>query len=885
MSREALWDRWEEIDELLERALDLPLEEQDVFLATECEEDPELLRTVLDLARLSREPEKDRLGPGEGILRAVFLGPAEDESESPDAFLGVRVGPYRLTRVLGVGGMGAVYLGERDDGSFERKVAVKVLRRELHTRGVLEKFKMERQILASLSHGAIAQMIDAGITDDGHPALIMEYVDGVPIDQYADDRRLGLEDRIRLILRVAEAVEYAHRHMVVHRDLKPSNILVTRDGAVKLLDFGIAKLLEESEGEEARAVTRPDARFVTPEYAAPEQLLGEGVSTQTDVYALGGLLYELLTGVRPYSRRGSESVLERMIRNAEPTAPSAAIFPAGSRKGDGEEVAPASRRGGLPGVPGTSPEALRRRLSGDLDSILLRALQTRPEARYGSVAAMRDDLRRHLTGYPVSARGDAAVYRARRFVRRHRAPVATAAGAFLVAVGSAVGLALQRGAVLEEQRRAETAAEAASREAETARQVTAFLVGLFEGNDPYDPGGDTLTVRSLLDRGIDRIDVELADQPAIRAELLEALGQVYANLGDFEDGIPLIQRAVDLRGDSIQGQPDLAGSLLRLADAMRGGREFQSSVEVYREAIAEASERGNPRSVAEARIGLGNAYVMLERLDSAEVQLRSGIRALGELEATGELGYLNALVSLAGLVRRRGDLATSEGLYRQVIEIQRQRPLMGPSGFATALNNLAVLRRIQGDLGESRELYREAYDSLAPLLGPGHPSCLMITGNLAALSDQLGEVEESLKIYRERVRAARQRWPEGHWRTADALMNLGAQLVKVHRAEEAVEPLVEALDLAMVQMGPRHSWTNVYRGWLGTAAALSGKTAEAGQLFDWSLDGLSQYEELSGDRQVNSMLRSLIEVMEETGLHEEARRYRALGDLSASPEG
>jgi serine/threonine-protein kinase len=884
VSREALWDRWEEIDELLERALDLPIEEQDAFLATQCGEDPELLRTVLELARLSREPEKERMGPGEGILRAVFLGLPAVEPDSPDALLGVRVGPYRLTRVLGVGGMGAVYLGERDDGSFERRVAVKVLRRELHSRGVLEKFKLERQILASLSHGAIAQMIDGGVTDDGHPALILEYVEGVPIDQYADEARLGLEERVRLILRVAEAVEYAHRHMVVHRDLKPSNILVTRDGAVKLLDFGIAKVLEESGGEEAGAVTRPEARFVTPEYAAPEQLLGERVSTQTDVYALGGLLYELLTGIRPYSRRGSESVLERMIRNAEPTAPSAAVFPTGSEDGVGEAEG-ISRLGGLPGVPGTNPDALRRRLSGDLDAILLRALQTRPEARYESVAAMRDDLRRHLSGHPVSARGDAALYRARRFVRRHRAPVATAAGAFLIAVGSAVGLAVQRGAVLEEQRRAEVAAETASREAETARQVTAFLVGLFEGNDPYDPAGDTLTVRSLLERGTDRIDRELADQPAIRAELLEVLGQVYANLGDFEEGIPLIQRGVALRGDSIQGHPDLAGSLLRLAEAMRSGREFQSSVKVYREAIAEASERGDRRAVAEARIGLGNAYMMLERLDSAEVQLRSGIAALGELRATGDLGYLNALVSLAGLVRRRGDLATSEGLYRQVIEVQRQRPLMDASGFATTLNNLAVLRRMQGDLGESRELYREAYDSLVHVLGPGHPSLLMISGNMAALSDQLGEVEESLKLYRERVQAARQRWPEGHWRTAEALMNLGAQLVKLHRADEAVEPLVEALDLAMVQIGPRHSWTNVYRGWLGAAAALTGRTTQADQLFSWSLEGLSQYEELSGDLQVKSMLRSLIEVMEESGLGEEASRYRALGDLSEAPGG
>lgn len=886
VSGEALWDRWEEIDHLLERALDEPPGEQDAFLEAQCGDDPELLRTIRELARLSREPDGEGMSPGPEILRAVFLDVGDEEPESSDAFLGARVGPYRLARVLGVGGMGAVYLGERADGAFERQVAVKLLRGELNTRGVLKRFRLERQILASLSHAAIAQMIDGGVTEDGHPALIMEYVEGVPIDQYADEKRLGIEGRIRLILRVAEAVEYAHRHMVVHRDLKPSNILVTREGVVKLLDFGVAKILEESEGgeEEAGAVTRAEARFVTPEYAAPEQLLGEGVSTQTDVYALGGLLYELLTGTRPYSRRGSESVLERMIRNAEPTAPSAAVFPAGSHGEEGgtDRTSPLK---GLPGVPGTSPETLRRRLSGDLDAILLRALQTRPEARYESVAAMRDDLERHLTGYPVLARGDAALYRARRFVRRHRGTVATASAAFLLAVGSALGLALQRGAVLEEQRRAELAADAAAREAETARQVTAFLVGLFKGNDPYEARGDTLSVRSLLHRGAQRIETELADQPAIRAELLEALGQVYANLGAFEESVPLLRQGVDLRRDSIRGQPDLTRSLLRLAQALRTGREFQSSVEVFREAIDEAAESGESRILAEARIGLGSAFLMMERLDSAEVELRRGIDGLGELHATGDLVYLNGLVELAGLVRRRGDLATAEGLYRQVIEIQRQHPLMDASGFATALNNLAVLRRMQGDLEESQELYGEAYDSLEHLLGPGHPTALLISGNLATLLDQLGDVEGSLTIYRERVEAARERWPEGHWRTAEALMNLGAELVKVGRADEAVDPLGEALDLAMVQIGPRHSWTNVYRGWLGAAAALAGRKPEAEQLFAWSLEGLSQYEELSGDRQVKGMLRALVEVMEERGLTEEADRYRSLGDLSASPAG
>ena len=879
MSSESTWDRWEEVDDLLERVLDRPPDEQAEFLAEACGDDTELLSIVRELVELSHRSEDGQTGLDAGLLRAAFAPGPETRAEAPEALLGTSVGPYRLGRVLGVGGMGAVYLGERVDGAFERRVAIKVLRRELDARGVMERFRLERQILASLSHGAIAQLIDGGITEDGRPAFIMEYVDGAPIDRYADEKRLGVEERVRLILRVAEAVEYAHRHLVVHRDIKPSNILVTQDGAVKLLDFGTAKILEEPGADDATLATRPEARFVTPEYAAPEQLLGEGVSTQTDVYALAGLLYELLTGIRPYSRRGSETVLERMIRGDEPTAPSAAVLPSGpqtrARAPDGE-----SDSAGVPTLPGITRQALRRRLSGDLDAILLRALQTRPEARYESVAALRDDLERHLSARPVAARGNAVSYRARRFVRRHRTLVVTASGALLLLAGSAAGLALQRRAVLAERNRARAAAETATRQAEAASQVTAFLVDLFEGSDPLHSRGDTITVRAILERGRQRIEAELADEPAIRADLLETLGQVYANLGSFEDAVPLLEHAVALRQDSIAGRPGLAASLALLGDAHREARAFDTSIHVYRMAIDEARARGDDKALANARIGLGTAFLLVEEVDSSEVELRLGLETVNGLGGAGDASYLSARGSLAGVLRRRGDLAGAADLYGQVIEAQRRAPRLDALAFARTLNNLAIVRRMQGNLVDSRVLYQEAYDTLVRVVGPGHPESLLVSGNMAYVAHALGRTDESVRIYRERVAAARSRWPDGHWRTADALMNLGAELVQNGRAGEALDPLVEALDLAMVQLGPRHSWTNVYRGWLATAAALSGRSAQATQLFAWSLEGLSQYEDLPHDQTVTSMVHSLLRVMEEQGLSDQAAGYRALVDSS-----
>lgn len=873
MTQRTLWDRWDEVDRLFERALDRPSEERESFVVRACEGDDELLEVMRSLLHLSA-PRDRQLLPGGDLLKAALGEVGERRLPRQQSLVGRTVGPYRLSALVGLGGMGDVYRGERVDGLFERQVAVKVLREELHAPGVAERFELERRILASLSHPGIAQLIDGGLIDRGRPFLVMEYVEGTRIDRYADGRGLGVEARIRLIMEVADAVEYAHRHMVVHRDLKPSNILVTREGRVKLLDFGIAKLLEMPEDRGELATTRPEARFVTPEYAAPEQLLGERVSTQTDVYALTALLYELLTGVRPYTRGGPDSVLERVIQGAEPTAPSEVVARVGTAGAQMEEPAPG------PGVfasRGTTPDGLRRQLGGDLDAILLRGLRSRPTERYGSVEAFRDDLQRHLDGQAVTARGDLVLYRARKFARRHRVPVASFSAAFLVATGSAVGLALQRSAVVEERNRAEAAAAAQQREAETARQVTGFLVELFRAGDPREGVGDTVTVRTLLARGAARVDEELAGQPAVRADLLDALGQVYTNLGSYLDATLMFERSVALRRDSIPGQARLASSLRQLGDAHREAREFTPALAAYGDAIEVARATGEDPVLADAHLGMAATLVQLERLDSAEVEFREGLRIMGAVPDRPEPAYLDALTSLAGLVRRRGDLDGASDLYQEVLARYRTIPEADSVDLSTALNNLAVVRRLQGRLDEAESLYRESLRINIDRLGPGHPTSLLTAGNLARVLFDEGKYEEGIAVHRSRVEGARERWPEGHWRTGDALMQLGASLIVAGRPEEALAPLSEAVDLMMIQVGPYHSWTNVYRGWLGTAAALTGRQAEAQQLFEWSLEGLSSYQGLSSDNVVKGMLRTLVDVMEKNGLVEQARRYRRLG--------
>ncbi|NNM33388.1 MAG: protein kinase, partial [Gemmatimonadetes bacterium] len=655
-----LWDRWEEVDGLLERALALDESQRAAFLDTECKDDPTLREQLESLLAAADDGLGDRLSGR--LLRAALDGASPGGPALPPPasdLLGVSVGPYRLERVVGVGGMGAVYLAERADGAFEREVAVKVLH---GTQGAMvdltERFKVERQILASLVHPGIAQLLDGGVMEDGRPYLVMEYVDGAPIDVYCSDGRLDLDARVRLIVAVAKAVEFAHRHMVVHRDLKPNNVLVATDGRVKLLDFGIAKLLDPADEMPSGQITQAGFRFATPGYAAPEQLLGERVSTQTDVYSLSAVLYELLCGEVPYARRPSDSVLERVVEGFEPTAPSAVVA--------------SKAHQGVDDPPAGADRSIEKRLAGDLDAILLRGLRARPEERYESVAAFREDLERYLSGRPVRAREGALLYRARKFARRNLLSVIAAGGMFFLITGSAVGLALQRSAVVAERNRAEQAALLAEQEAETAERVTDFLVELFQGSDPLALQGDTVTVRGLLDRGAARVSEELAGQPAVQARLLGVLGQVYVTLGSYEEGIRLLKQAVATRVDSLEADPGVPSAHLALANAHRVAREFREAREAFRQAINSATPLAQDSVLARSHMGLGDVFAMTEELDSAEVAYGTAAR-LNEQWGAPEEERWDAMTRWAGLLRRRGDLDGAESLYRQVVESHRTR--------------------------------------------------------------------------------------------------------------------------------------------------------------------------------------------------------------------
>ncbi|MFQ5572464.1 MAG: serine/threonine protein kinase, partial [Rhodothermales bacterium] len=466
-------EHWPLIDDLFAAALDHPPEERTAFIDRACTGNPALRDELESLLRAYHASEHYLEAIDADRARALIESVGELVCEEQ------RIGPYQVVRELGRGGMGAVFLAERADGQFEQQVALKLIKRGMDSDAILRRFLRERQILAHLRHENIARLLDGGVSDEDRPYFAMEYIDGLPLPDYCDTHRLDVEARLRLFQDVCRAVQYAHRSLIVHRDLKPSNMLVTEDGTVKLLDFGIAKLLDPEAQSGATALTEAGLRAMTPEYAAPEQVRGEPVTTATDVYTLGVVLYELLTGHRPYQfERREPKAIARVINDVEPELPSTAVrreTDIQHTDGTTETVTPLS----VSRARSTQPDRLRRRLSGDLDTVVLKALRKEPERRYASAEAFVEDIRRHLAGLPVLAQKDTLAYRASKFVRRHTVGVVFATALGLLTLGSAVVMALQQ---------AETMREAAK-----AEEVKSFVMSLFEMSDPDASKGETIT--------------------------------------------------------------------------------------------------------------------------------------------------------------------------------------------------------------------------------------------------------------------------------------------------------------------------------------------------------------------------------------------------------
>ncbi|MEM6325818.1 MAG: serine/threonine-protein kinase, partial [Bacteroidota bacterium] len=703
-----------EISAALDRILDLT---GDARAAALRGLDPEVRKEVEAL--LALDGEADRVfGASATAFAAPFLqGLAGDldRAEEEDE-IGRRIGPYQVVGMLGRGGMGTVYRARRVDGTFDQTVALKVLRRGLDTDDLLARFRAERQILAALHHPAIAQLYDGGRTEDGRPYYAMELVEGEPITDYADRHDLGTRERLRLFATVCDAVHHAHQRLVVHRDLKPSNVLVASGGAgheaegmghgkapaVKLLDFGIAKLLDP---EAEAPLTRTGLRLLTPEYAAPEQLAGRAVTTATDVYGLGALLYELVAGERPFAEAGRRAVEEAVLLR-EPDRPSTRAA----------ETAPTR------GVPA---DRLRRELAGDVDVICLKALRKEPERRYASAEALRDDLLRHLDGRPVTAQPDTMGYRVRTFVRRNRAAVGAVAAIALLLVGLA-GTATW--AAVTTSRQSVTIAA----ERDRAEGLADYLVGLLGEADPYETSSDTLSVPGLIAHGIATIDEAFPNDPVAQARTLAAFGAIETRLGHFPRADSLLTLAEATLAREAPDHHEAAVAVARGRGAYhRGLGALEDAEAAYREALARFRRSGSADLGTEAELvsQLATTLLSQDRLPEADSLFTVALGTVRRLERRKEEAV--ALASLAETAVRRGDADRAIEYVEEALPLYRD--LYGPAHLARArgLFTLGSALASAERYDRAEPLLREALDVEVRVLGPLHPDVGPSRNNLA----------------------------------------------------------------------------------------------------------------------------------------------------------
>jgi serine/threonine-protein kinase len=715
-------EQWARLSPVLDEALELAADSRGEFLDRACAGDP-ALRAAADALVQADVSAGEFLEHSVGEYAGTLgLGAATEGDRPPRE----RVGPYRIVRELARGGMGAVYLGERADGQFDQQVALKLIRGGAGSREIHRRFLAERQILARLHHPNIARLLDGGVTPDGEPWFAMEYVAGTAITQYCRERGLGVPERLALFRAVGEAVRYAHGQLVVHRDLKPSNIFVADSGTVKLLDFGIAKVVAAGQGAEpdAEPATRTELRVMTPEYAAPEQVRGDAVSTATDVYALGAVLYELLTGRRAHRfERHTPAEYERVVCETEPDPPSS----------------------------GVEQERLRRTLRGDLDTIVLKALEKEPVRRYDSVEALLEDLRRYQSGLPIRARPASRWYRVRKFVRRHA--VAVAIG------GLAVGLAAAGVTAVVWQ------ARAAERQAARATAVKDFLAGLFRGAGPAESRGKELTARELLERGVGRLDSALAGQPELQQELLAELGTIHQALGLYGAAESLFARATTI------------------AVATYGEDHLEVAARLDNWAMAHKVKGDYPRA---------------ESLLTRALAIRSTELGPTDPDVAFTMGHLSIILN------NTGRYARAESLVRDALAIDIAHDGREGLTVATDLNNLGVILAGKGDLAGADSAYRAAVAIERKLLHPDHPQLLDGVGNLAGNLGARGRYAEAESMQRELLAARRRLYRGDNPQIAYALHSLASTVERLGRLAEAESLLTEAVAMRRSLLGEDH---------------------------------------------------------------------------------
>ncbi|MBI1354631.1 MAG: tetratricopeptide repeat protein [Acidobacteria bacterium] len=821
-------ERWRRIEDLFNAAVDLPPADRAALLDRERERDPELAAEVDSLIAA----EQGATGAFESSIQQVAREVIEAR---PPLQEGERVGAYRVVRKLGEGGMGMVFLAERADSEYQAQAAIKILRTGAADRRLLERFRAERQILANLEHPSVARLIDGGATPAGYPYVVMEYVDGEPLDVYCRSHDLALNDRLELFLNVLGAVEAAHQSLIVHRDIKPGNVLVTKDGAPKLLDFGIAKILD---APEAASVTGVFGRAMTPDYASPEQVLGRPAGTASDIYSLGVTLYELLAGAPPYKTSAmSPAELERTVCENDPPPPSAVAGP---------DRAPGLR--------------------GEIDAIVMKAMAKAPGERYASVERFAADLRRYLDGRPVLARPQTWSYRTRKIIARNKLATAATAAVLVLLIAFAVSMTLAA-------KRIGAQRDIAERERQRAEQTAQFLTEVFRISDPGETRGERVTAREILDISANRLRRETGADPALRAQLLDTIGVVYQNLGLYDEAQSELAEALELRRRYLPDDREgLAAALNHLARAEHELGRYAEAKQTYQRSLEMARAGAPPGGDAAVAQNLSDMAMLLrdegdydgaERLarealamrrkvfgadrpevsaslhnlgtvlyrrgdyDGAEALFRESLALDRELRGRLHPDVAMGLHSLGALLQQEGELDEAQSTYQEALAIARELYGEEHTGVADNLRSLAEVRRLRGDLPEAEKLLQEALEIDRKLYGDEHPVIAADLNLQATVARDRKQTRRAEELFRKALAMRRATLPAQSPAIANSLLLLGSLLTNSGRAKEGEPLLDESLSIYEAALPVGHWQVAEAREALGVCLAMDGELDRA----------------------------------------------------------
>ena len=804
--------RWRRIETLFYVAADMDPAERPAFLQKACGDDGALRQEVESLLSSADQTLGLLQKPVQEVAQQIAAGAHPTK----------HIGAYELIKLIGSGGMGDVYLAERADRQFRQRVAIKLMRSGVEKNpSLLPRFRGERQILANLDHPGIGRLLDGGMTPEGLPYFVMEFVDGVPIDEYCRSNQLSTAQRLVLFRDVCAAVDYAHRNLVVHRDIKPANVLVTANGIPKLLDFGIAKLLDPE--SQLLEPTRATQRLMTPEYASPEQIRGKRITTASDVYGLGVLLYELLTGKRPFRKTtGGMLDLATAICEQPPVPPSQFV------KVDPKLAAPDASK--------WNPE---------IDAIILKALRKEPEARYQSAAQFSADVAAYMDGYPLSVHSGDWTYRTVKFLGRHKTASAAVAAGLLILIGFSVAMA--------------QLAHRATIEMLKSERESKFLVDMFKAATPEVARGHAVTARDLLDQGAKRIDSELASVPSVRASMLHSMAEAYESLGLYDEAKSLARRAYDLKRATLGASNSSTGdSLFLYANLVRQKGAYAEAEPLFRELVAlrARTEGKSDPAYATSLSALGECLYLEGKDAEAEPLLR---KALAIYRRNGtDLGD-DARNYLALLLERKGDYQEASLLLKEAVEITRRTD--GPDGpnYATSLHNLSSALIDTGDLNGAEARLRQTLEIRRRILGSNHPMLAYTLNNLGYVLLEKGNWPAAEPFLREALEVNTRRLGEHNPSVAGNLSNWGRLLQAKGDYEGAETYFHKALD-TLQMAGVFSSWpaSQIYLN-LGLLDFDRGRYESAE---NWARQSLEMRRRLGGEK-TPAVASALIDIAED----------------------